>query len=143
VKAGIVAVAVCAACAVSATAYGSRSTRADVNVILASSQSCEYVVVGSAFGGPRFLRGTAYLEVRLGGRYVRSGKSPLLPNGWFVITGGPNQDKCFTDTDPKRGRFRVRFVGARGFPSGVSRTYSVTCEILGRGQSCKPRAVGP
>lgn len=124
-------------------AESARSARANVNVVLAAEQSCEYTVIGSAYGDNRYLRGTAYLEVRLGGRYLRAGRSPLLPNGWFVITGGPNQDACFSDKDPKRGRFRVRFVGAKGYPSGLSRSYAVTCELLGYNRSCKPRAVQP
>ena len=125
-------------------AAGAQSAaRANVNVVLAAEQSCEYAVVGSAYGDNRYLRGTAYLEVRLGGRYIRAGKSPLLPNGWFVITGGLNQDRCFNDKDPKRGRFRVRFVGARGYPSGLSRSFAATCELLGYNRSCKPRAVQP
>jgi len=136
-------VATCAIAALATAAHGAHSARADVNVVLAASQSCEYTVIGSAYGAARYLRGTAYLEVRLGGRYIRSGKSPLLPNGWFVITGGPNQDRCFADKDPKRGRFRIRFVGARGYPSGVSRSFQATCEILGYDRTCKPRAVSP
>ena len=126
-----------------ARADSAPSARASVNVVLAAEQSCEYTVIGSAYGDNRYLRGTAHLEVRLRGRYIRAGKSPLLPNGWFVITGGPNQDKCFADKDPKRGRFRVRFVGAKGYPSGLSRSYAVTCELLGYNRSCKPRAVQP
>ena len=132
-----------ALCLTAARADGAPSARANVNVVLAAEQSCEYTIIGSAYGDNRYLRGTAYLEVRLGGKYIRAGKSPLLPNGWFVITGGPNQDRCFADKDPKRGRFRVRFVGAKGYPSGLSRTYAVTCELLGYNRSCKPRTVQP
>jgi hypothetical protein len=142
VRAAVAAIAVALALG-SAAAAGAPSARATVNVVVAGAQSCEYVVVGSAFGGGSFIRGTAILHVRLGGRFVAAGRSPLLPNGWFVITGGPDQDKCFNDRDPKAGRFRVQFVGARGFPSGLSRTYRVTCEILGFDRSCKPRAVTP
>ena len=143
----VAVVVVVAACVVAAVLAGvgrsASAARANVNVVLAAEQSCEYTVIGSAYGDNRYLRGTAYLEVRLGGRYIRAGRSPLLPNGWFVITGGPNQDTCFADKDPKRGRFRVRFVGAKGYPSGLSRSFAATCELLGYDRSCKPRAVQP
>jgi hypothetical protein len=143
VRVGVAVAGVVAVCSMAAVAHARPAARANVNVVLAAEQSCEYTVVGSAYGDARYLRGTAYLEVRLGGKYVRAGKSPLLPNGWFVITGGPNQDRCFADKDPKRGRFRVRFVGAKGYPSGLSRSFVVTCELLGYNRSCKPRAVQP
>ncbi|MCU0309195.1 MAG: hypothetical protein MUE51_15795 [Thermoleophilia bacterium] len=99
-----------------------------IAVVAAGSQSCEYEAVGRVLTAAT--SGRVTLEVRLEGRFVPVGTARLLRGGFFIVSGGPDQDRCFADQSPGAGAFRVRFTTG-GATRATSPPYRTRCEIIG------------